>query len=200
MYYKNLVLVTVMAFLLLSQTTVYTEDGHEFLTRAELANVAMETYEYITQEFSLPNSEQPIFNDINESQYGIRIEQAYINGFMSGVEEKQFSPNELVTKGQATTVLYRLIRRLNTKYGNSLEERETNINDINEVPEWAIEASTYMVSTGLVSLNEGDFLPNELMEKNTLNEITDKIKNTFVTDDNEERMDFQTFLERMQQK
>ncbi len=200
MYYKNLVLIMIMAFLFLSQTSAYAEDGHEFISRAELANLAMETYEYITQEFLLPNSEQSIFNDINESQYGIRIEQVYINGFMSGVGENQFSPNEMVTRSQATTVLYRLMKRLNTKYNNKLEESKTNINDIDDVPEWAIEATTYMVSTGLVTLNEGNFSPNELIEKNTLNEIVNKIKDMFVTDDSEERIDFQTFLERMHQK
>ena len=43
MYYKNLVLVMIMAFLFLSQTSTNAEGGHEFISRAELANVAMET-------------------------------------------------------------------------------------------------------------------------------------------------------------
>ena len=173
------------------------EDENATMTRAELANAAMETYEYITQEFSLPMEERPAFSDIGQTPFQIRILQAHIKGFMNGVGDERFLPNENVTKCQAAVVLYRLVQCLNEKYGLLLEEKQVTVSDLETVPEWGTEAINYMVSTGLMPLREGKFYPDELVTKEELNATIEKIKEIFVISDDGERIDFQTFLDRL---
>ncbi|MBQ9915557.1 MAG: S-layer homology domain-containing protein, partial [Clostridia bacterium] len=49
------------------------------------------------------------------------------------------------------------------------------ISDLEEVPEWAKEEVTYMVSRGLVSLDNGYLGPNDSVTMNEINEIITKI-------------------------
>lgn len=195
--YRKIILVIVMCFSLLSHMPVKALDENAAITRAELANAVMETYEYITQEFSLPTEERPTFSDIGQTPFQIRILQAHVNGFMNGVGDERFLPNENATKCQAAAVLYRLMQCLNEKYGLLLEEKQVTVSDLEAVPEWGTEAVNYMASTGLMQLREGKFHPDELVTKEELNATTEKIKEIFVISDDGERIDFQTFLDRM---
>lgn len=174
-----------------------TGEEEALVTRAGLADAVMDTYEYITQEFSLPMAEQPPFGDISQSPFQMRIVQAHLAGFMNGVGDAVFSPDENITRCQAAAALYRLTQHLNTKYDAIQEKNWVDIADLIEVPDWAIEASVFMVSTNLMLLKENQFCPDDYLSKTELDGITEKIKKRFVVDDDGERIDFQTFLERM---
>lgn len=200
MYRKLFIFILILNLLFLSKTVVYAEKN-EVMTRDELANDVMQTYEYITQEFSLTIIERPIFNDMDQSSYKLRVTQAYLKGFMNGVGESKFAPSEPVTKSQATAVLYRLLECLNVKYNVIQKENEVIIYDLESIPDWALEASKYMVSTGFVTLNEGYFYPNKLINKTEVEEALQKMKEIFIQYDNhQERIDLQTFLERFSSK
>lgn len=193
--YKKIISIFIICFILLSHTLINAETENATVTRAELANVAMETYEYVTQEFSFPMSERPAFIDIKESQFQIRILQVYIKGFMNGVGDEMFLPDENVTKCQAAAVLYRLVQYLNKKYNFGLDEKSVAISDFETVPEWGIEATNYMISTGLFQLEKDKFNPNKFITENELNNAVEKIKEIYSVFYNGERIDFQTFLE-----
>lgn len=197
MYQKIILGIFIMCFAVLPCTQINAEEGDLTMTRAEFANAMIDTYEYITQEFSLPIEERPAFSDISQSPFQIRILQAHIKGFMNGVGDETFLPDEKITKCQAAVALYRLMQCLNAKYDSTQEQKQINILDIETVPDWGREAITFMVSTSLMSLKESKICPNDLISKTELNEIREKIKNIFVISDGGERIDFQTFLERM---
>ncbi len=197
MYHKIVLVILIMCLTFLPHTLINAEEDNVTMTRAELANVVMETYEYITQEFSLPIEERTVFSDINQSLFQIRIVQAHIKGFMNGVGDEKFLPNENVTKCQATVTLYRLMQKLNQKYGLKQEEKQVDISDLEIAPDWAIESIVFMVSTNLISLRGSKFYADELASKNEIHKVIKKIKDIFIISDDSERIDFQTFLERI---
>lgn len=164
------------------------------LRRDELADAVMSTYEYVTQEFSLPIAEQPIFNDINGSQYQMRILQAYTSNFMNGVGDMTFEPMENVTREQLAVVLYRLVSKLNTKYAKTQKIKRIGISDLDNVSEWAKEPYKYMMETGFMTSPYGTFKPQDIVTHAELMEITDLIKIEFAGSYNEKRMDFNEFL------
>ncbi len=200
MYKKLLTLVLALSFALLPLQQTNASESSAALTREELADSVMEAYEYITQEFSIPTSERQIFSDTNQSRYQMRIVQSYLNGFMNGVGDEKFAPEDVVTRSEAATVLDRLINCLNIKYDTDQAMKTINIYDIEDIPDWARQSAVYMSSTGFMPLNDGRFYPNNPMDKTELTEIIERIKGTFVKFNDVERIDFQTFLERMQQK
>lgn len=185
--------VMVSCLMLLQDMTI---NAKEMITRAEFADRVMDTYEYVTQEFSVPMSEQVVFNDIEQSPLALRILQAYSYRFMFGVGDEKFSPDECVTRCQAVVTLYRVVQRLNEKYNIIEEKSQIYVPDIETVPDWGIESVEYMVSAGLMSLRPEGFCPDELVSEDELNEIMQNIKDIFGGFYDGERIDFETFLER----
>ena len=166
------------------------------LKRDELADAVMSTYEYVTQEFSLPIAEQPIFNDINGSPYQMRILQAYTSKFMNGVGDMTFEPMENVTREQLAVVLYRLVSKLNTKHTKTQEIRRIGISDLDNVSEWAKEPYKYMMEAGFMTSPYGTFKPQDIVTHAELMEVTDLIKIKFAGSYNEKRTDFNDFLDK----
>lgn len=95
MYKKIISIVTVIFLTLISIIPVNAEDNDCMVTRAELANEVMNVCEYITQEFSLPMEERPVFKDIQKSPFRFRILQAHVKGFMSGVGDENLCLNKM---------------------------------------------------------------------------------------------------------
>lgn len=163
------------------------------ITRAELADAVQSTYEYITQLFSLPIEEKPAFSD-TYPPYAYRILQAYLNGFMNGAGEGVFLPDESATKAQTAAAFYRLVQKLEAEYSTAWETEQVEIKDIDTASDWAKEAIEFMASTGLMSLDEGNFRPDSPMSEAETEEICAGIKEVFVeSDDDGERIDFQTW-------
>lgn len=180
-------------------------DEEQQVTRIELANYAMETYEYVTQEFIFPIAEREKFTDVEQSKsplpYQHRVLQVYLNGFMYGTDDDKFSPDEFVSKAQVATVLYRVVRRLNQRYDISLEAKDITVSDLELSPEWSREAICYMVSVDLMTSNlNGTFCPNDTITHDELDRIVEKIRSIYVSpDDTTERIDIDTYLRRWQQ-
>lgn len=200
MYRRIIFSITMICLALLPNMLVNAEKENKNVTRAEMADAAMETYEYITQEFSLPISERPAFSDTDGSPFAYRILQAHVKEFMNGVGDEKFLPDEKVPKCQVAAVLYRVMQKLNEKYGSMREEKQIFVTDIETVPDWGTEAINYMVSADLMPLKEGKFYPYDLVTKDELDEVAGKIKKIFVPSDDTDRIDFQMFLERINKK
>ena len=170
------------------------------IRRDELADTVMDVYEFVTQEFSIPISEQNTFDDVNGDVtiYGMRILQAKCYGFMSGVGEGKFDPCGNVTRAQLSAVMFRLISRLNQEYSFTQEFNQVQISDLNNVPAWSYEACQYMVDCGIMSLKNGEFLPNECVSCDELQNIKEVIKKIYVPIDDGTRIDFETFINKRQ--
>ncbi|MCD7819377.1 MAG: S-layer homology domain-containing protein [Lachnospiraceae bacterium] len=195
--YKRILATAVALTLIFSmQCGIYAEENT--IRRDELANKIMDCYEYVTQEFSAPLFEQPVFNDINDSLFGYRILQCYAAGFMDGVGDKKFEPTLAVTKSQAAVALYRLVSKLNAKYDIVQAEEPLVINDLYTAPIWASNSIEYMVLNGFMPLDNGKFYPNDEISETELDGIIERIKDIFVLDDERERIDFETFLTKVQ--
>lgn len=195
---RTIMLFTVICMFFLQACIVSAKNGS--YTREELANDVMSTYEYITQEFSLPMAEEVVFDDIELSQYKMRIMQAYLAGFMNGVDEKIFAPDQKVTNAQAITVIYRLIEKLNQKY-DVVWERNTYVDseELNSLPEWSKEAITYLLERGIISLEDETFYNDETCQNN-VNAILNQIRGKYNTSYSGQRIDFDEFLKRIQQQ
>lgn len=174
--------VIIVCFMVLANIQINAEKEKESFTRAELADAAMEIYEYVTQEFSMPIAECPLFYDISQSPFAYRIEQAYLSGFVNGVGNGIFLPDEKVTRLQATVVLYRVVQRVNDRFNlpQELKENQVYICDLESIPDWAKEGVVYMVSCGLITLDGDAFLPNNLISNSEFDNAVDKIKELFV--------------------
>ena len=195
---KGIIIFLVMSCILLQQCWGVSAQDNDYI-REELANDVMDTYEYITQEFSLPIVERPIFDDIGGSQYQIRITQAYTKGFMDGIDEKTFAPCQKVTNMQAITVIYRLIEELNQKY-DTVWPKSTSVDnkELSEMPVWSKEAIKYLLEREIISLEEGTYY-NEDADRDDVNLILNKIKGKYNTSYSGQRIDFDEFLKRIQE-
>lgn len=165
-------------------------------TREELADDVMGTYEYITQEFSLPMSERIVFDDKGQSQYKMRIMQVYLAGFMNGVDEKLFAPDQKVTNAQVMTVIYRLIVKLNQKY-DTVWTKNTSVDHekLSGLPDWSKEAVTYLLERGIISLEDESYYEAEA-SSGDVDAILDQIRGRYNTAYSGQRIDFNEFLER----
>lgn len=193
---KGIIIFLVILCMLLQQCWIVNAQDDDY-TRAELADDVMNAYEYITQEFSVPTVEREVFEDI-KPPYSMRIIQAYLEGFMNGIDEKTFAPEQKVTNMQAMTVVYRLIEKLNEKY-DMVWPKSISIDneELSDLPDWSKEEITYLLEREIISL-EGNGYYNEEADQNDVEEIFNQIKERYNTSYSGERIDFNEFLERNQ--
>lgn len=193
---KGIVIFLVMTCMLLQQCLIVNAKDDDY-TRAELADDLMDAYEYITQEFSVPTVEREVFEDI-KPPYGMRIIQAYIEGFMNGIDEKTFAPEQQVTNMQVMTVVYRLIEKLNEKY-DTVWPKSISIDneELSDLPDWSKEEIRYLLEREIISSEENGYY-NEQADQNDVDEILNQIKGRYNISYSGERIDFNEFLERNQ--
>ena len=193
---KRFTALIVTLAMLFSIGIVCRAEGEEavLITRGELADAVMDADEYITQQFSFPMAERPTFSDV-AGNGGMRILQAYLHGYMNGMGEGKFAPLEPVPRVQMAMVAYRLLQRMNEKYAITQSVDAVDIRDIDAVPEWAVEAVTYMVSVGLIELEGENFYPDKLVTVSEAGKILDAIKVIFVANDDGSRITYEEFLE-----
>jgi len=193
---RVLLAIFVVSFLCFSCIVTDAQDTN--INRAELANEVMNTYEYITQEFILPTIEQPIFLDISQTQYAIRIEQAYVMGFVSGVGENLFLPNKEANISEAIVVFYRLISSLDKE--STAQFKNNNLINAN-VPSWSKIAFEYMNEKRIyVIIDNEEF---DAMQKCTYDDlilIAGKIKDLYAIDNEiNTRTTFEQFIQKFKQ-
>ena len=189
---KKVFLNFVIIFVLFLNLTVRADDTT--MTRAEFADVVMDTYEYITQEFVLPMSELPTFSDISQTTYSVRIEQAYVNGFINGVSEELYMPERELTVCEMAVVFYRLVNKLESQSSLGLD-KEMPVDIV--APQWSKPALCYMNAQGILEISDSQFDAYGLCTREIALSVAEKIKKMYTDDaDNKIRIDFETFLAR----
>ena len=173
--------------------------------RAEMADIALDTREYAIQKFGLPIAEQPIFSDISESKYAYRIESAHIEGLVSGVGGGKYEPERTVGSYEAISVFYRVIKRiekLNNDWNDVelIQQEEIENNITSDVPEWCKEAYAYLKSKGYLEFCGQDYDFSSPFSRKQIFELSNQIKNNYSTGDDGEKIDFETFIERLQKR
>ena len=179
---KKMIFLAIALMLCVALQQICFAEESSFVQRDELANVAMETYENVAHQYITVSLERPIFIDIAESKYGNRIVQAYARKFINGVGDKLFLPQKRATRLEMITVMYRVLNALNAKYDIEAIEIENELINVDNIPDWAINAVVYMVSAELTTIEEAEISVEQYATKEELELISDKIEELFVQD------------------
>ncbi len=100
------------------------------------------------------------FGDIPAGAYYRKaVLWAYENGITDGTSETTFSPDDVVTRAQTVTFLYRYMK-LKGEGFEGLWSFELEFSDVDEIPEYALEAFSYGVMKGVIEGDGGRLLPN----------------------------------------
>ena len=93
-------------------------------------------------------SESFKFNDVKINEwYTDSVYWAATHGYVLGDDKGNFNPNGLLTRQEFALILERFLRM----NGISLEKlKSLNVNDINSIPSWSIDAVKAMAENGLV--------------------------------------------------
>lgn len=121
------------------------------ITRAEFAALAVKLYEAMSGETAPAPGESP-FSDTNEAV----IIQANALGIVNGVGDDKFSPDALVTREQAATMLSRVY----TKLGGTIPAGTTTFADNDKISNWAMDAVAFMTSKEILNgVGNNQFAP-----------------------------------------
>ena len=87
--------------------SLLTADLREDITRAEFAAVSVKLYEYLSKETAKKTEENPFEDTADEY-----VLKAYNLGLTTGTSEKEFSPDGVLTREQAATMLTRVYKKI----------------------------------------------------------------------------------------
>ena len=77
----------------------------QLISRAQFASLAVQATEVALGEDLAANAADPDFDDIAGNVHAENIEKAFDNGMLVGTSPRTFSPNQNVTRGQATSIV-----------------------------------------------------------------------------------------------
>lgn len=127
------------------------------ITREEFAELAVLLYEKTTNEKSTPVSPNP-FSDTTNPQ----ILKAFKLGITTGTSATTFSPEVLINREQCAAMLFRTIQAMEPN-GNYSVEGVKDFPDQKDIAKYAIPATKYMSSIGIVTGNgQGNFMPKAI--------------------------------------
>ena len=118
------------------------------MTRGMFVTVLGRLYEYM-KDISLPASEGSSFSDVSPDQYyAAAVKWASENNIISGYENRQFKPDEPITREQIVAVMYRfaVYTGLDTRKTSNID----GFGDSDDVSAWALEAFRWAVGSGIV--------------------------------------------------
>ena len=99
------------------------------------------------------DQERACFEDIAGSYYTDAVAWAHSNGIVNGVTDTKFEPNRIVTRQEAVTIFYRYCT--DNDLGNlQIDSTLEDFVDYDEVSDFALNAVTWAVATGLVQGSE----------------------------------------------
>lgn len=130
-------------------------------------------------------SELP-FTDVSRSKwYYDAIKSVYEAGIMEGISQDSFTPEAVMTRSQAVTILYRLSGTYETGFASYATFSDVNKSD------WYIDYLGWAVKEELVKgYPEGDFRPNNPITRQELAKlIVEFLKYVIATVESESRVD-----------
>lgn len=145
-----------------------TEDLTGDITRAEFAAVSVKLYEKISGE-TAEESDNP-FTDTDD-EYVIK---AYNLGITTGTSETEFSPENLLNREQAASMLTRVYKKVTLKDWSidkdadfTLEyEQPEKFSDDELISDWAVDSVYFMASKGIIKgIGDNKFAPKNITEE-----------------------------------
>ena len=118
------------------------------ITRAEFTVM-------IVRLFGMGSGVQEAFNDIDVNDwYYIPVSIAAGNGWVKGVTEKEFEPKRPISREDAASILYRVLK-------NTLKETsdEISFSDSQDISDYAADAVGAMSAAGILNGDNGAFYP-----------------------------------------
>lgn len=129
-------------------------DLTENITRSEFAALVVELYETISGQ-ALEAGRHP-FEDVIYMNQDYVISKAYAAGLINGVSETSFAPEALLTREQASTILYRVYEKL----GKGGEASASLFADDDQISDWAKKPVYFMADKGILQgMGENAFAP-----------------------------------------
>ncbi len=136
-------------------------------TRAEFAQMAATAFSYYT------NSNTQVFDDVTLQDWYFYSVMALNNeNIVSGVSDKNFAPQSLLTREQMATIIYRILSAKKVELKTS--EIVTFI-DENQISPWAKEAVNVLQQNGLVSGRDGKFDPQGYATKAEIASVLQRV-------------------------
>ena len=142
------------------------EDLTADITRAEFAAVAVKVYEALSGTAALPNTVNP-FTDTSD----IEVLKAYNLGITNGTSATEFSPDALLNREQAATMLTRTFKRA-TMNGWTLQSdgqfaltytKPAAFADDKDISAWAKDSVYFMAANGIINgVGNNKFAPKNV--------------------------------------
>lgn len=146
--------------------TLKGENLTQSITRAEFAAVAVKTYEALSGTKAIPIVNNPFTDCVD-----VEVLKAYGIGAVAGTSATAFSPNQLLNREQAATMLTRVFKRI-TLAGWTLETDSqftlpytmpAPFADDGDISGWARDSVYFMASNGIISGTSGNkFAPKNV--------------------------------------
>ncbi len=143
------------------------------ITRAEFAAVAVKVYEALSGTAALPALANP-FTDTTD----VEILKAYNIGAVNGTSATTYSPNDLLNREQAATMLTRVFKRV-TLPGWTLStdaqftlpyEKPTPFADDKDISDWAKDSVYFMAANGIINgVGNNKFAPKNVTTEEQAN-------------------------------
>ncbi len=145
------------------------------ITRKEFAYIAVRLYEVLSgARFDF--SPKKIFKDVEEPE----IAKAYVLGITHGTSDDLFSPNNLITREELTTMMARVLETFNIPPYVDEENLSIKFQDHSELAYWSISNIYFMSKQGIIKgMDNNKFNPkgNATIEQSIL--IANRINNEF---------------------
>lgn len=124
------------------------------LTRADFLVLLMRAY-------GIDPDENPtdIFADAGNFYYTGYLAAAKRLGISSGVGNNLFAPEQLITRQEMFTLMYKTLKIINRLPSTDSGKDLTDFSDYEEVAVWAREAITHFVAAGIINGSNGKLLP-----------------------------------------
>ena len=143
------------------------------ITRAEFAAVAVKAYEALANSAAIPAVNNP-FTDTSD----VEVLKAYNIGAVNGTSATTYSPNDLLNREQAATMLTRVFKRV-TLPGWTLAtdsqftlpyEKPTAFADDKDISDWAKDSVYFMVANGIINgVGNNKFAPKNVTSADEAN-------------------------------
>ena len=147
--------------------SLLTADLREDITRAEFAAVSVKLYEYLSKETAKKTEENPFEDTADEY-----VLKAYNLGLTTGTSEKEFSPDGVLTREQAATMLTRVYKKITVKewsIDNDADltyDEDEKFADDESISSWAKASVYFMASKGIIKgVGDNKFAPKNFTDE-----------------------------------
>ena len=150
-----------------------------FITREEFCELVFNYIENFSESAFSVNIIKPPFTDTDNEHIGMLNALGIING----KSETEFAPNDSLTREEAATILYRLIK--NIYPDSAATEMYFNFADSDQISDWAASSVQVICNMGIMNgVGNNKFAPQDLYTTEQAVATLVRIYNNFVKSNN----------------